>query len=125
MLCLSVLRCDVDFSRISLQLGFSRHNRLRDICPVVERTTVPRGVENFFPIVVSFSLGKEQKLQWAWEGGVQRSVLRINEPKKTGARSARIATKTHKYLIMCWVGISVHASLRPGDTSQSNSYENK
>ncbi len=39
-----------------------------------------------------FILGGAAKLQWA--SGAQRPVGRGNEPKKTGARSAR-AAKTH------------------------------
>ena len=51
----------------------------------------PEGSILFLEIVYFFLLGGAAKLQWA--GGAQRPVGRGNEPKKTGARSARAPTR--------------------------------
>ncbi len=45
-----------------------------------------------------FILGDAAKLRWAG-GGAQRPVSRVNEPKKTGARSARARTRGQNPLV--------------------------
>ncbi len=45
-----------------------------------------------------FILGGAAKLRWA--GGAQRPVGRGNEPKKTGARSARARTRGQNPLVI-------------------------
>jgi hypothetical protein len=52
----------------------------------------------FLEIVYFFILGGAAKLQWA--GGAKRPVGRGNEPKKTGARSARARTRGQNPLVI-------------------------
>jgi hypothetical protein len=47
-----------------------------------------------------FIFGGVAKLQWpGWGGGAQRPVWHVNEPKKTGARSARARTRGQNPLV--------------------------
>jgi hypothetical protein len=54
------------------------------------------------PSSTDIFLGVKQetaKLRWARRGGAQRPVLRVNEPKKTDARSARARTRGQNPLV--------------------------
>ncbi len=51
----------------------------------------------FLERVYFLILGGAAKLRW--EGGAQRPVRRGNEPKKTGARSARVRTRGQNPLV--------------------------
>jgi hypothetical protein len=62
------------FNRISLQYQASEHNFLLDLDGPVKKKFD--------------SLGLNKTLRWAREGA-QLPVMRVNEPKQTGARSAR------------------------------------
>ncbi len=65
------------FNRISLQYQASEHNFLLDLNGPVKK------VRSEFD-----SLGLNKTLRWAKEGA-QLPAMRVNEPKQTGARSAR------------------------------------
>ncbi len=53
----------------------------------------------FLEIVYFFIFGGATKLQWAG-GGAQRPVWRSNEPKRTGAHSARARTRGKNLLVV-------------------------
>ncbi len=46
-----------------------------------------------------FFLGGGEAAKLRWREGAQRPVWRVNEPKKTGARSARARTRGHSPLV--------------------------
>ncbi len=61
--------------------------------------------------VIFYIFGGAAKLRWA--GGAQRPVWRANEPKKTGARSARARTRGQNPLVYHkeleeWPGMTSH-----------------
>jgi hypothetical protein len=47
-----------------------------------------------------FYFGGAAKLRWLGGGGAQRPVWYVNEPKKTGARSARAHTRGQNPLVV-------------------------
>jgi hypothetical protein len=58
----------------------------------------PEGKHFVFGNSLFFILGGAAKLRWG--GGAQRPVLRVYDPKKTGARSARARTRGQNPLVL-------------------------
>jgi hypothetical protein len=59
----------------------------------------------------------------AMPGGAQRPVWRVNEPKKTGARSARARTRPQPTSIIIFLILMIRAGFSTKHFTQKDDYE--